>query len=471
MSDIIFSPCSKPQEQFLNSEAFFTLYGGSAFAGKSICLLGGMLPIIGYSGTRAVVIRKTTKQLSGSGSLFDAAINLYSKVDPKLKIKSRDLTLVFSSGAELQFTYLDRDADRMNLQGREYSRICFDECQQLSYDNVMYALSRLRSTRVPYPLKSVGTCNPDPDSFLYNFVKHSLDDDQIPIRRDSYPTRYFFRTSNDILWYDTLEEAQSVHGTDKESGVKSFLFIPGSIYDNPIGLKQNEGYIATLKALPRVESDRLLKGAWVRESKSGFFKREWVSIVEHPSLTAKKRVRAWDLAFSEISEAKPDCDATAGVLVSKDNESVYNVEDVVTIRKRVHEVEKLIFETAYKDGFGTMISLPLDPGATAGAYCKDLSRKLSERGFIVKLTRPDKGKQQRFLPFGSVSEAGFVTVTRADWNDAYFKELEQMDFTNKTHDDMGDATSDAFFHLNRSVVIPDFQLPDLISNNHFSTIQ
>ena len=81
-----------------------------------------MLPILGDPGTRAVIIRKTTKMLSGSGGLFDAAINLYSKIDPKMKIKTRDLTLVFSSGAELQFTYLDKPADRMNIQGREYSR-------------------------------------------------------------------------------------------------------------------------------------------------------------------------------------------------------------------------------------------------------------------------------------------------------------------------------------------------------------
>lgn len=124
--DLIFKPASHAQSQFLRSEAFLTLYGGAAFAGKSYCLLGSMLPLIEHPGTRCCVIRKTTKQLSGSGSLFDAAINLYSKIDPKLKIKSRDLTLVFSSGAEIQFTYLDKPADRMNLQGREYSRISFD---------------------------------------------------------------------------------------------------------------------------------------------------------------------------------------------------------------------------------------------------------------------------------------------------------------------------------------------------------
>ena len=126
MSDVVFSPASEPQSQFLLSDAFFTIYGGAAFAGKSYCLLGSMLPIIQDPGTRAVIIRKSTKMLTGSGGLFDAAIDLYSKIDPKLRIRSRDLIIAFSSGAELQFTYLDKPADRMNIQGREYSRIAFD---------------------------------------------------------------------------------------------------------------------------------------------------------------------------------------------------------------------------------------------------------------------------------------------------------------------------------------------------------
>jgi hypothetical protein len=120
--EILFAPASEAQQSFLLSQSWFTIYGGAAFAGKSMCLLGSMLPIIHHPGTRAVIIRKTTKMLSGTGGLFDAAINLFSKVDPKLKIKSRDLTLVFSSGAQIQFTFLDAPADRQNLQGREYSR-------------------------------------------------------------------------------------------------------------------------------------------------------------------------------------------------------------------------------------------------------------------------------------------------------------------------------------------------------------
>lgn len=466
-NEVVFAPVSSAQSQFLLSDAWLTLYGGAAFAGKSFCLLGSMLPIISDPGTRACVIRKTTKQLSGSGSLFDAAIHLYSQVDPKLRIKSRDLTLVFSSGAEIQFTYLDKPADRMNLQGKEFSRINFDEAQQLTSDNVFYALSRLRSTRVSYPKQAFATCNPDPDTYLFDFVKDTLDHQMIPIRKDTYEKRYFYRSQTELLWYNNKDEAERIHGTDEESGVKSFLYVPGTILDNPVGLEQNKEYISTLKALPEIESRRLLNGAWVRESKSGYFKREWVGLVPHHNLAAKKRVRAWDLAFSEPSQARPDVDATAGVLMSKGVDSLYTVEDVITLRKRVLDVEQAIFQTAQDDGKDVTISLPLDPGATAGAYCKDLARRLGEKGFHVRLVRPEKGKLQRFLPFASVAEAGFIKVVNGDWTEAFFQELEKMDFTNNTHDDRADACSDAFFNLNKILQLPSFTLPTLTTTASF----
>lgn len=455
---VLFSPASIPQSQFLLSTSWLTIYGGAAFAGKSFCALGSMLPILGHKGTRAVVIRKTTKMLSGGSGLFDAAIHLYSQFDPKMRIKTRDLTLVFSSGAELAFTYLDKPADRLNLQGKEFSRICVDEGQQLSGDNVFYALSRLRSTRVNYPLQAHITCNPDPASFLMPFVEHMLDENLVPIRQAEYAERYFVRQDGQLLFYDNKEEAHAIHGGGEESPVKSYKFIPGSIYDNPRGLELNKDYISTLKALPPVESRRLLDGAWVKESKSGFFKREWIEYVDAPSVTATKRVRAWDLAFREVSEVTPRVDATAGVLMSKDQNNAFTVEDVIVLRRRVHDVEKAIFETAAKDGTDTWISLPLDPGATAGAYCRNLARKLGEMGYKVRLVRPEKGKLQRFNPFASVAQAGFVKIVRAEWTDHYIDELETTEFSNKTFDDQADATSDAFYLLNQGFTLPALSL-------------
>ena len=213
-----------------------------------------------------------------------------------------------------------------------------------------------------------------------------------------------------------------------------------------------------------------MHGAWVREQKAGYFKRDWVNFEPYPNLQAKKRVRCWDLAFSEPSEARPRVDATAGVLMSKDQYSVYTIEDCITMRERVAAVEKMIFETAERDGRDVTIGLPKDPGATAGAYCQDLARRLSEKGFTVRLIRPERGKLQRFLPFASVAEAGYVRIVNSSWTEEYVNELEQTEFNNKTHDDRADATSDCFWVLNRGVELPIMTLPNIqVSGQHLQS--
>jgi predicted phage terminase large subunit-like protein len=469
-NELVFAPVSKPQEIFLTSnDVYFTLYGGAAGSGKSAAILGAILPICHHPGTRALIIRKTTKQLSGAGSLFDAAIQLFSKVDPKLKIKSRDLTLVFSSGAVVQFTYLDKPADRQNIQGKEYSFIAFDECQQLTFDNVMYALSRLRSTIVDYPLRAIASCNPDYDSFLREWVEFCLDERGIPVRPENhnYPKRYYVNTPSGMKWYDSLEVAQSIHGSGATSGIKSFKFVPATATDNTILLKTNPDYLNTLKSLPRVEMERLLLGSWyAREQAAGYFKRDWCTMVRYPNFNTKRRVRAWDLAATKPSEANPDPDSTAGVLLSRDKVGFVTVEDVRLLQDRPHVVKELIFETARLDGPEVIISLPLDPGATAGAYCRNLQRELVELGYTVKLVRPDRAKLQRFRPFATIAESGFVKVVEAEWNSDFFTELENFDGSKRVHDDMVDCCSDAYYVLCKEIQLPDFELPNDLTTVH-----
>jgi hypothetical protein len=48
---------------------------------------------------------------------------LYKQVDPKLKIRNRDLEIIFSSGATLKFAYLDNASDKYNFQGAELTFI------------------------------------------------------------------------------------------------------------------------------------------------------------------------------------------------------------------------------------------------------------------------------------------------------------------------------------------------------------
>ena len=471
-SEIVFAPASKAQEQFLNSDADFTFYGGAAGAGKSHCLLGSFLKYCHHPRTRGVIFRRTTKQISNPGGLFDNAVNLYKKVDPKLKIKSRELEIIFSSGATLKFAYLDKPKDKYNFQGAELTFIGFDEIQQLEEDNVGYLLSRLRSTTVDYKKQIYATGNPDYDAFIRPWVEFALDQRGIPIRQDEYKNRFFVRVEGgQYRWADTREELEEIYGTGDDSGILSFKYVPGNIYDNPILIKTNPSYLTQLKSLPRVEMERLLLGSWfARPESSGLFKREWVQMVDHPNGRAKQRVRAWDLAFSKPSEVYPNPDWTRGVLISKDKSNVYTVEDVQSMQDRVHEVERLIFDTAVRDGQDVIISIPLDPAAAAGAYAKDLQRRLSEMGFTVRLSKPVTSKITRFAPFSSVAQAGYVHVVKADWNKAFFDELEVFDGDKKRKDDQCDCCSDAFLLLNKQIVFPTMNLTEYKGINPFGEL-
>jgi predicted phage terminase large subunit-like protein len=240
--------------------------------------------------------------------------------------------------------------------------------------------------------------------------------------------------------------------------------------DNPPLLKAQPDYVSRLLSLPEVEKQRLFYGSWfARAEAAGHFKRQWTPIVRYPNALARQRVRSWDIAMTPPSAAYPDPDYTRGLLISKDKSSVYTVEDLVSLRDRANKVEELIFKTAISDGKDVTIVLPQDPGASAGAYAKTMQRRLAEMGFSCRLVRPQKSKLTRFAPFSSISQAGFVQVVEADWNEEFFAELEQFDGENtKGHDDIVDCCSDGIVTLNKNLIIPTFELPtDLTKNKSF----
>lgn len=326
----------------------------------------------------------------------------------------------------------------------------------------MYLLSRMRNAYVDYTPQMFLMTNPEYNSFLREWIQDFYLDPQsgIPLEDKSGVKRFFYRQGNTMLWYDTKEDAEEVHGKGDDKGISSFTFLPFSCRDNPPLLKAQPSYISRLMSLPRVEMEKLLLGSWfARVEASQMWKREWCNLVDFPNGRARKRVRSWDLAFTKKSEVQKNPDWTRGTLMSKDENSVYTIEDLASIQDRVHEVEKLIFDTAKRDGTETIISIPKDPNAAAGAYARDLQRRLSEMGYTVRLVSPVKSKITRFAPFASVTQAGFVNIVKADWNKDFFEELEMFDGSKKNKDDIVDTCSDSFFILNQSINIPDFVLP------------
>jgi predicted phage terminase large subunit-like protein len=432
---------------------------------------------IQYPTFRGMITRRTTPQLKGPGGILDNAMGLYSKVDPGVKWREKDGYFAFSSGARVYLRHYESIAASQNFQGTENSLILVDEGQQYEEEMIKYLMSRMRNPKCPKvkPRMKI-TCNPDYNSFLRLWLEWYLDPDTgIPLPDRDCITRWFVVNDGNIQWADSREEALQRYGKsdlplDHQRQIKplSFKFVSANVYDNPVLMKHNPEYVGWLEGLGRVEKLRLLHGSWhAKEETSGYFQRDWVEIVPIPSLYAVKRVRAWDLASSLPSDKNPNPDYTCGILMSKDRNGVYYVEDMVKGRWRPGGVLDKILETARRDGEYVTILIPQDPGQAGRAYAADVVRQIIEAGFTARIRPTNKSKVQRFAPFSALAEAGGVRVVEGSWNDEYLEELERFDGSRRVKDDAVDSTGDGFSYLASDIHLPDFLPEDFRCTNPY----
>lgn len=350
----------------------------------------------------------------------------------------------------------------------QYSYIVFDEATLFDFEEMIIPLmGRLRNARTTYTPRMAWCTNPMYNHGIYHWIKDFyLDEYGVPYDDKSNVERYFVMQNNQPIWYDTREEAEAIYGSGLDSGITSFRSIKAHVTQNLPLLRANPQYLSNLKALPEIKRRIFLDGSWTaREEEAGLYLRSMSKIVPYPNMKAKVRCRSWDQASTPVSSASPNPDWTRGVLISKDDLGVYTIEDVASVRDRPHVVENLIYSTAKldRDLFGRVIyTIAIDPGASGVARANDIKRKLAELGIECMLIRPSQAKRVRFLPFSAVAEAGFTHVVRADWNEEFFNELEEFSGLKRhERDDMVDCCSDAMIALNKSLVLPSFQLPTL----------
>lgn len=410
-----------------------------------------------------VIFRRNSKMLTAPGSIWHEAVAMFSDIYPKgLKIRNRDLEIVFPNGALLKFSHMQHESNMYDHKGAQYSLVIFDEATDFTEDMFVYLMSRMRNAYVDYQPQLFAMTNPDYNSFLRRWIEdYYLDSEGIPIDSRAGDLRYFYRQGDKMIWGNSEKELKDQFG--QEAPITSLTFIGARCDDNPPLLKADPSYKDRLLSLPDVEVKRLYYGSWfARPLASGSWKREWCPVVYAPNIDANKRVRAYDIAGSLPSPAYPDPDWTRGVLVSKDESSVYTIEDLVSLRDRFHKVEDLILQTAVTDPRGTTVVLPCDPNAQAGAWASGMQRKLGEMGINCRLVRPQKSKFMRFAPVSTIAQSGFMQVVNGDWYIDLATELENFDPENKRlHDDIVDAVSDAVWVLNNSTPLPNFTLPDL----------
>lgn len=463
-------PCSLKQKIVLTDDSTdVLLVGGGAGGGKSYMALLKALKYVQDPAARVLIVRLTYPLLKSIGGLVDEAKHIYPHFGGEWRVQP--LEWHFPNGAQIKFVAMP--ADRKDVQGWQATNIIIDEGAEFQLEDVLALIGRLRGARYKGKLSVTITCNPNRQSYLYPWVEWCLDKTTgVPVAGTENMERWFVVLNNKVLWAESREALYAQHGAgmimDPKPGEKanfvpkSFRFVPMTVYDNPILLKNNPGYLANLLAQTRVAQLRFLHGSWTAVVEgSSYFQRTWVPIVEGPPVHAE-RVRSWDLAGTVPSEVNTDPDYTAGVLMSRGRDGLYYIEHVKRFRKLTDGVLKDIEGTAKEDGLDILVTVPKDPGQSGKVANQFFVGKLTEAGLTV-VSIPvsgHSGKVSRFLPFASMCEAGLVRAVRGEWLDDYFTELETFTGNRNDHDDQVDATSDAFNRLARQVNIPTFAVPD-----------
>lgn len=419
-------------------------------------------------GHRIVICRNSRPDLTQSGGLVSESESLY--YDFKAGFNKTNLTWTFPTGSTIQFLAVPDEMTLKKRQGLQASRICIDEvCETWTQEMVLFLLTRLRKREdCPVREQLIMTGNPNPNSFLKEWIKYSLDPlTEIPKKGTENIVRWLVIIDGNIHWGDDPKELYKREGKKRGKVYapemsqqeiedickvdptrlfepKSFRFIPATIYDNPYLLPpKNSTYLASLLSQSPKNQMKFLAGSWKNiDLGQNYFSREWVKLVDLCDVPENLILaRAWDLAATPEPEhgMSGDPDYTAGVLIGRSNLGDYYVLDVERFRKSTSQVIERIIEVGLKDGPDICTTvITKDPGGAAAHFHSFLAKALIEAGLSIKslISSGWTKKLGRFKPFSAMSEQGNIYVLRADWNEAWFTELEA--FTGgdrKIHDD------------------------------------
>lgn len=172
----------------------------------------------------------------------------------------------------------------------------------------------------------------------------------------------------------------------------------------------------------------------------GTFKPDNLQFVKALPAGNIRWVRGWDLASTAN-----DGDYTAGGRLGVTEDGRYIIANIVRGQYGADERDRILRNTAQKDGVKTKISIPQDPGQAGKSQTLYLTRQLA--GFSVSASPESGDKVTRAEPFAAQVNIGNVMVLDdGTWDtDALIAEMRM--FPNGQHDDQIDCLSRAFSEL------------------------
>lgn len=444
-------PQPGPQTAFLSSPADITIYGGAAGGGKTWALLIEPLRHINNRKFGAVIFRRLWPEITRTGGMWDESNQIYPLLDAKPL--QTTLTWKFPSGAKVSFAHMMLERDKESWKGAQIPLMCFDQLETFSQSQFFYLLSRNRSTCGVRPYVRA-TCNPDPESWLVNFLAWWIGEDGYAIPERSGVIRWFVRVGDAIVWGDSREELVERY---PKSQPFSVTFILARLKDNQILMQKDPGYLARMLAQDPIEQARLYGdpekgGNWKVKAESGkVFNRGWFKIVEAAPAHGID-CRSWDFAATAKELNKTDPDYTASVLMRKAN-GMYYILDATADQIAGAEVERMFLNISRQEAMAALPETPyrvrweVEPGSAGKREAQRLAGLLA--GIDARGISASGDKLTRAKGLAAQAYAGNVMLVRGPWNEMFLEHMHHQ--PGWPHDDIMDGASGAFNDLTDAV--------------------
>lgn len=374
------------------------MYGGAKAGGKSIFMLLAASYYAWHPKHRALLLRKTYKDLTRPGALLDVAKNWWVKM-PGVEYKAQDMKFIFESGATIEFGHLGNANAHKDHQGSENTFIGIDEASLIPHNQIDdMRLALRKSIHIDLPLQFRLTCNPGDISHEY-------------LKR-----RYVDARNTSMR-----------------------MFIPAKSNDNPH--LDSEEYARQFDGKTEVERRQLLHGDWSVMPSTDFFKLDRLNELDEIPDKDWYWCRSWDFAATEPAPGK-DPDYTVGVKIGEyDGEFI--IADLERFREEPGRTTELLLECAHEDGH-TIDIVGEEEGGSAGKTVTNVYSRMLP-GFAYTGIRPTGSKKDRAKVLATAIQNGNVTIVSGDWTHDFINELRS--FPQGNHDDQVDAVTQGIQYL------------------------